>query len=100
MYSFAVLRLIPSYTQRKIDSSRVDDVQFEAAASALAHERILLLRSEITKDGEHSYYVFRHERLASFFIYLDFVAPNQTARRTEEAGDTRFRSVYLMIAER
>jgi len=38
--------------------------------------------------------------LASFFIYLDFVAPNQTARRTEEAGDTRFRSVYLMIAER
>jgi hypothetical protein len=88
------------YAQRKDDSSRVDDARFGEVASALAHERILLPRTETTKEGDHRYYVFRHERLANYFIYLAFAAPNQKQRRTEEAIDTRFRSVYLMIAER
>ena len=92
------------FTQRKNDSRRIDDARFNDLARVLAHYRILIPRTESVKDGsgtaERKYYMFRHERLANFIIFHAFTGTRGRERRAAEIGDGRFRSIYLMIADR
>lgn len=92
------------FTQRKNDSRRIDEPRFIDLAKVLARNRILIPRTESVKEGpktvDRRYYVFRHERFADFFIFQAFTGPRGRNRRTTEIGDGRFRSVYLMVADR
>jgi energy-coupling factor transporter ATP-binding protein EcfA2 len=88
------------YEQRSLGSNRVEDEQFKSAAESLAYVRMLLKRVEMKEKVERAYFIFRHDRLADFFIYLYLIVPKHKASRKAKAGDVRFRGVYLMIAER
>jgi HEAT repeat protein len=92
------------FTQRKNDSRRIEDPRFNDLAAVLEQYRILIPRTEKVKDGsgtvDRTYHVFRHERLANFFMFHAFVGPHGHDRRAELISDGRFRSIYLMIADR
>jgi hypothetical protein len=84
-------------TMRVENRNRLNSDEFPAEASCLQEQRLLVPRAiKDVQVKEKNWLLFRHERVWDFFIAAAFKDPELWS---EHIGDSRFRGVYLRIAE-